>query len=48
MFFEEILGLEDFKFGAFPDLVGLRILSLESVYFETSEHFSGHEKKEES
>ena len=34
------------RFRAFPERVGPRILSLESVdFFETSEHFSGREKK---
>ena len=36
------------RFSAFPDRVSPRILSLESVdFFETSEHFSGREKKNE-
>ena len=34
------------RFRAFPERVGPRILSFESVeYFETSEHFSGRKKK---
>ena len=34
------------RFRAFPERVGPRILSLESVdYFETSEHFNGRKKK---
>ena len=34
------------RFRAFPERVGPRILSLESVdYFGTSEHFSGRKKK---
>ena len=34
------------RFRAFPERVGPRILSLESVdFFETSEHFNGREKK---
>ena len=34
------------KFRAFPEQVGPRILSLESVdYFRTSEHYSGPKKK---
>ena len=40
MFCEEYLG--NIKFRAFPEQVGERILSLESVdYFGTSEHYSG-------
>ena len=36
------------RFRAFPERVGPRILSLESVdFFETSEHFSGREKENE-
>ena len=36
------------RFRAFPERVGPRILSLESVdFFETSEHFNGREKKNE-
>ena len=36
------------RFRAFPERVGPRILSLESVdFFETSEHFSGRDKKNE-
>ena len=34
------------RFKTFPEWVGPRILSLESIdYFGTSEHFSGREKK---
>ena len=34
------------RFRAFPERVGPRILSLESVdFFETSEHFSGRENR---
>ena len=34
------------RFRAFPERVGPRTLSLESVdFFETSEHFSSREKK---
>ena len=44
MFWGESLG--KIKFRAFPEQVGPRILSLESVnYFETSEHHSGRKKK---
>ena len=36
------------RFRAFPERVGPRILSLESVdFFETSEQFNGREKKNE-
>ena len=45
MFCGESLGKITFR--AFPEQVGPRILSLESVnYFETSEHHSGRKKKE--
>ena len=41
-------SLGKIKFRAFPEQVGPRILSLESVnYFETSEHHSGRKKKKE-
>ena len=44
MFCEESLG--KIKFRAFPERVGPRILSLESVdYFGTYEHFSGRKTK---
>ena len=44
MFCRESLG--KIKFRAFPEQVGPRILSLESVnYFGTSEHHSGRKKK---
>ena len=44
MFCEESLGR--IKFRAFPERVGPRILSLESVnYFGTDEHFSGRKTK---
>ena len=37
------------RFRAFPDRVGPRILSFESVdYFGTSEQFSGRQKKKEN
>jgi len=44
MFFEESVG--KIKLRAFPEWVGPRILSLESVgYFGKGEHFSGQKKK---
>ena len=37
------------RFRVFPEGVGPRILSLESVdYFGTTEHFSGREKKQKN
>ena len=37
------------RFRAFPERVGPRILSLESVdYFGTSEHFSGRKKQKKN
>ena len=37
------------RFGAFPERVGSRTLSFESVdYFGTSEHFKKKKQKEES
>ena len=39
----------EIPYRAFPERVGPRILSLESVdYFGTTDHFSGRKKKEES
>ena len=46
MFCEESLG--KIKFTAFPEWVGPRIMSLESIdYFARCEHFSGGKKKKE-
>ena len=39
----------EIPYRAFPERVGSRIVSLESVdYFGTTDHFSGRKKKEES
>ena len=47
MFCEESLG--KIKFTAFPEWVGPRIMSLESIdYFARCEHFSGGKKKKKN